>query len=552
MHNGGIGALRRPEAAAPPGFPMRKDGTDTMGTMDAVSRKNFLATAAAAMGLAAVGATAGAAHAGQAKADEAQATGVEAGSGRTWADESDVVVVGAGFGGMVAAARALECGASVTILEASVRTGGTALLCSGILGFGGAEIAVDTLSSSAPMADKSLLQTYVDAWPELTQWLVDADAPIAEVGGNFKFGGEDATAPDGNVAMADWFAQHLEESGATIVYGARAKELVIENGAIAGVKAAVDGGDAFYKADAVVLACGGFMGDDAKKEVFMGVFADQLANRGNPHNVGDGMEMGLQAGAALSKGLSTFYGYHLPWPRTIVSTVEEWDASVGDVEWLAAQQGIMSNIQGWSNACCVVNQEGKRFDDETQRDNIVSESTARQKFARSYVVFDQNVRDTFVGSSKRLGKEKVDVLVESGAELIQADTLEGLADALWTKYRVAPGALLRTVTEYNEACEAGAAAELDVPKSDAEKAVALTTAPFYAIAAVPGVSMCYGGLKIDGASRVIGTDQRVIPGLYALPGVGGGVTYYDSVGVLASICTFAWAAGADAAETATR
>jgi hypothetical protein len=342
-----------------------------------ISRKGFLAVSGVA--------AAGLVPLTQTSASEAKAKPDD--GSHVWDAAADVIVVGAGFGGMVAAAQAMNNGASVAIVEASPRMGGTALLCSGILGFGGSEITMDVLQASAPMADSALLQTYVDSWPELTKWLLDAGAPIAEVGGNYKFGGEDAVAPDGNVAMADWFTGYLEESGAQIYFSTRAIDLVIEEGAIRGIVAInSDGIEMHIGGSKVILACGGFMGDSAKKEVFMGTFADQLANRGNPHNTGDGMEMGLRAGAALSKGLSTYYGYHLPWPHTIVMTAEEWDANVEDVEWLAEQQGIMSNIQGWSGNCILVNQEGKRYEDESQRDSIVSESTTQQKFSRSYVI----------------------------------------------------------------------------------------------------------------------------------------------------------------------
>ena len=469
----------------------------------------------------------------------------------SWDKDTDIVVVGAGFGGMVAAATALEDGAKVIVLESSVRTGGTGLLCSGTLGFGGKDITLENLLEDAPMADPSMLETYAEGWQHLTEWLVEIDAPCEEIDGNFKFD-PDAGSPDGNASFADWLTEYIVSLGGEIMYQTRGNRLITdESGAVVGIAARdAQGANVDIKASKVILACGGFMGNKAMLRQYMGTYADQMANRGNPHNDGAGLNMGLAVGASLSRGLSTFYGYHLAYPFTTVGSIEEWDNGIEDIEWIALQQGLMSNIQGWSGSCCLVNENGKRYDDETQRDNVVSNETAHQKFARAYVILDSAIREKSVGSSKRLGKEKIDLLAASGASIIQADTIEELADSLSSLHGVRKAAFIRTIHEYNEACDKGACGDLDVPKSNGDKAVALASPPYFAIPAVPGVSLCYGGLKVNENSQVIDVNGYAIPGLYANQGVAGGVTYHDSVGVLASICSFAWIAGHHAAQAA--
>lgn len=504
------------------------------------SRRGFLTAAVLGTGALAASSLAGCSGATQ----ESSKTG-------TWDKETDVVVVGAGFGGMVAAATALEDDARVIVLEASVRTGGTGLLCSGTLGFGGKDITLENLLEDAPMADPSMLETYAEGWNRLTKWLVDIDAPCEEIDGNFKFD-PDAGSPDGNASFADWLAEYLVSLGGEILYQTRGNHLIAdESGTVVGIAARdAQGASISIKASKVILACGGFMGNKAMMRQYMGTYADQMANRGNPHNDGAGLSMGLAVGASLSKGLSTFYGYHLAYPFTTVSSVEEWDKGIQDVEWIALQQGLMSNIQGWSGSCCLVNENGMRYDDETQRDNVVSNETVHQKFARAYVILDSAIREKSVGSSKRLGKEKIDVLADSGVSIVQADTIEELAEKLSSLHGVRKAALLRTISAYNEACDAGTCGDLDVPKSNGDKAVALDSPPYFAIPVVPGVSLCYGGLRVNENSQVIDVNGCVIPGLYANQGVAGGATYHDSVGVLASICSFAWIAGHHAAQAA--
>jgi len=58
-------------------------------------------------------------------------------------------------------------------------------------------------------------------------------------------------------------------------------------------------------------------------------------------------------------------------------------------------------------------------------------------------------------------------------------------------------------------------------------ALVLDTAPFEAYAVTCGLTFTFGGLKIDSAARVIDTDGRTIPGLYAAGELVGGLFYFN-------------------------
>ena len=67
----------------------------------------------------------------------AAVSGAEAAPGRRWSQEVDVVVVGAGAAGFVAAIVAREAGASVALLEAQPHIGGHAIISGGNVALGG-------------------------------------------------------------------------------------------------------------------------------------------------------------------------------------------------------------------------------------------------------------------------------------------------------------------------------------------------------------------------------------------------------------------------------
>src|SRR3984885_8140991 len=147
-------------------------GTDAPEKTDGhnLDRRSFLTTGAAVGAVAALPAQAAAAD------------------GITWDREADVVVIGAGAGGLVAAIAAREKGASVMIVEKNFDIGGRAMMSFGGLYIGGRhrpQQAIGTKDTpdlafadwsrpEKPMgrfSDRALVRTWANNNLDLFEWL---------------------------------------------------------------------------------------------------------------------------------------------------------------------------------------------------------------------------------------------------------------------------------------------------------------------------------------------------------------------------------------------
>ena len=87
-----------------------------------------------------------------------------------------------------------------------------------------------------------------------------------------------------------------------------------------------------------------------------------------------------------------------------------------------------------------------------------------------------------------------------------------------------PQRLSDVVGEYNKAIDDGALQKLSPPRRDApNKAWPIKTAPFYAMPICAAITNTMGGIVVDGDARVLDTNDKPIPGLYAAGSTVGGL-----------------------------
>jgi fumarate reductase flavoprotein subunit len=461
--------------------------------------------------------------------------------------EFDLVSIGGGFAGLVAALRGAELGLRTAVLEkgeedrylcSSRWAGGIFHVSYHDVKLPPSELKAAIERATSGETDPELATAIAETCARTVDWLAakGADFTSASPIGWHRWTlapprqavhGQDwqGRGPDRMIAA---LKDRLEQRQGRMFLGTRARALRIEDGRCTGVEASRAGADLTLAARAVVIADGGFPGD---KELFrrhIGPSPERVLQRHAGTAVGDGLRMAEKAGAVLTR-LDRFYGHLL-----------SRDAMHDDGLWPYPQ------IDAVATAAIVVNSSGRRLLDEGLGGISITNDLARLDDPLcATVVCDAPIWDS-AGRAAQIPPNPQ--LVEGGGTLHEADTIEGLA----TLAGLDPAALRATVDAYNDAVRGGRGAEMSPPRS-AKSGVPrpIEVPPFYAIPICAGITNTFGGIAIDGHGRVCRPDGSVIDGLYAAGGCtggleGGGALGY--VGGLIKACVFGLRAGEDAAR----
>lgn len=324
--------------------------------------------------------------------------------------------------------------------------------------------------------------------------------------------------------------------------GHRAVELLIEDGAIAGVVFETADGRKELRAPNVVLATGGFERSPELKRAFLrGPCTHTVAVE---TNTGDGLKMAMRAGAMLGNMREAWWMPMIEIPSSIVATGQQL---------LTYERTLPGAI--------MVNKSGKRFTNEAANYNAFGAAFHEQDTTMGvyrnlpcWLVFDQAWLDKYGFAGGLGGTEKA-----STDWITSSDTLPGLAAQLGI-----PGdALAATVERFN-----ANARELRDPdfkrgwsaqdrwwgdptlRDGTPRASlgALDTPPYYAIEVFSGTLGTKGGPQTDTHARVLDLDGNVIPGLYAAGNAMAspmGMTYGGAGGTLGPAMVFGYLAGRD-------
>ncbi|MFN7086243.1 MAG: FAD-dependent tricarballylate dehydrogenase TcuA [Burkholderiales bacterium] len=489
--------------------------------------------------------------------------------------EHDVIVVGKGNAALCAALSARERGATVLMLEAASEeeSGGNSRFAGGVMRF--AYETVDDLRRVTDLtADEvansdfgtNTREEYLDDLYRLTSYRTDPD--LAEilvdnsletmvwlrskgvrfvpnygrqsgmVGSKRKFFGRlPIEVSGGGAGLVQSLDAAAKKAGIEVLYGTRATALVHDGIRVRGVRAQRDGTAVELRARSVVLASGGFEANPEWRARYLGPGWELAKVRGSRFNVGDGLKMALDIGAAPCGNWS---GCHATgWDRY---APEFGDVNVGD------QFQKHSYIFG-----LLINAHGRRFVDEGRDFHSFTYAqyggeVLKQPGQFAWQVFDAKVKHLLRPEYRIRFVTKV-----------SANTLEELAPQL---EGVDAASFLKTVREYNAAvrtevpfdhtvkdgkCTVG----IEPPKSN--WAQPLDTPPFEAYATTCGITFTFGGLRIDKESgQVLNVHFHRIPGLYCCGEMLGGLFYfnYPSGTGLVSGAVFGRLAGAGAAAAA--
>src|SRR5215218_5073086 len=403
----------------------------------------------------------------------------------------DVVVAGGGLAGLVVALQAAELGARVTLLEKGDRLGGSFLYSSGYIW---SYKDLRTFRKEAPGGDVALQRLILERLETDLGWLEGLGAPaLTRATDNpLSFG-----AQFGAERVVATLSERIVASGGRLLVGTALNGLVQDpEGRIEGVRAVSGEEQRAQRADAVVLASGGFGGNPELVRSYIIGGSGRMRLRANPWSTGDGFLAALEAGALASAGLDEFYGRY----------------------------------------AVAINQNGERYTDEAAdwSETALTQATARQPGLQAWYVLDaaglqERVRDRTV-------EEMVTAARRVGATVLQAENLEELAEKL-AERGVSQENVLHGLSEYNAAVADGRGDKLSPPRS--APATPVRVPPFVAVAVAPTITHTIGGLAVDAGCRVLRrTDGRPLPGLYAAGVEVGGVSTGGYTSGLAAALVF--------------
>jgi tricarballylate dehydrogenase len=467
--------------------------------------------------------------------------------------QCDVLVVGAGNAAFCAALAARDEGASVIVLERAPfeDRGGNSRYTAGAIRFAydGVEdysrVVPDLSAEEKANADfgSYARDAYFDdmarvtqyrAHPDLVEILVNNSLETVvwmrgkgvrfnpsygrqafKVDGKFKFwGGLAAEVTGGGPGLIENLTAAAERHQIRVLYDTRALSLLFDGARIEGARVRRAGKDFDIRAEAVVLASGGFQANAEWRTRYLGPGWDLAKVRGTKYNTGDGIRMALDIGA-MSYG--NWSGCHaVGWDR---NAPETGDLTVGD------------NFQKHSYPLGImVNAKGERFVDE-------GADFRNYTYAKyGHVILSQPGQFAWqIFDAKVLSMLRDEYRIRQVTKA-RADTLEELAGKL---EGVDPKGFLRTMADYNKAVQTDVPFNpaikdgrgtpgLAVPKSN--WANTIDTPPFEAYAVTCGITFTFGGLRIDTDGRVLDAGEAPIPGLYAAGELVGGLFYFNYPG----------------------
>jgi succinate dehydrogenase/fumarate reductase flavoprotein subunit len=324
----------------------------------------------------------------------------------------------------------------------------------------------------------------------------------------------------------------LLDRGVDTLLATRARELVLADGAVRGVRCEREGaGPRIGARRGVVLACGGF---EWNRELVRAHVGYELWPVTPPNNVGDGLLLAMQAGAQLAN-MGSYWGTGAMLDPTVLRDGEP-------VPQFDVARGMPGTL--------IVNQDGRRFVNEAVPYNDFPRAFGtfdplRVDFATrapAWQVFDQRVKEAMPILSIRPGEP-------APAWVAQGRSVRELAERIG----VDPDALEATLRRFNEHAARGQDPDFRRHELGLQRAVPprpLDAPPFYALAIYPGTLGTNGGPRIDRDGRVLRPGGEPVPGLYAAGNTAAnafGWAYPSGGGTLANAMTFGYRAGRHAA-----
>ncbi|MDR1087726.1 MAG: FAD-dependent oxidoreductase [Coriobacteriales bacterium] len=348
---------------------------------------------------------------------------------------------------------------------------------------------------------RALSPTAKWGWEELDEvWREFGDAVSFVKPGDGMFTTDGQTV---NFRIINCLYENAVKNGVEYLFNTHAEQLVGDaaSGITGVIVTAEDGSHVSYTATkGVIMATGDISGNKEMLDAFAPICNRADVSMYTPinGNLGDGLTMGLWAGAAFQKGPAA-------------PMVHQID-----------MEGVLTAI---TMCWLAVNKNGHRYGAEMAIEPIITNSRMNQPGNISWSVFDSNFAtyvqkqfptnyeemlnplDFLTGEPTTI-QDQLDISVETG-HITKAETLDELAQALG----IPVDTFKATVARYNGWADSGTDGDFGVPDRFLTK---IEQGPFYAQPIAATMLVCIFGLHVNDDSQVCTEDDTPIPGLFAV------------------------------------
>ena len=415
----------------------------------------------------------------------------------------DVVVIGAGGAGFSAAITARNAGANVVLLEKMPAVGGNSLIS-------GAEMNVaknwvqpklginddspelhaqDTFKGGDGKGDMKVINVMTHEALDAAKWCRDYLGVRFEDDNLFFFGGHSrkrALIPVGHTGteFIAKFQAKADELGIPVITNMKAEELIKnKDGRVVGVKATMDGSEYTFNAKGgVVLATGGFGANPEMVKKYNPKIDERFKTTDAPGSTGEALYMAERAGAQLVN-----MGY--------IQTYPICDPLSGAIELIADAR---------FDGAIMLNQEGKRFVEELQRRDVLSEAILNQTGQYCWVLWNDNIGK--ISNTVKAHANEYEAFTKQGI-MTTCDDLKCIAD--FTK--IPFDQLQKTVKRVSDMAGKGN----DKDFNHRAGLMDMQQGKYYVIKAVPSTHHTMGGVRINEKAEALTAEGKVIPGLWA-------------------------------------
>ena len=452
--------------------------------------------------------------------------------------ETDIVVVGSGSTGLVAALTAAEGGAKVILLEKMRSMGGVSNFAEGMFGaesdmqrqqyvsYTRDDAFKTIMEYSHWRANARLVRAFVDESAATITWLQQQGVEFDEVTTNVPGGPVvwhilKGPETERGSMMIKTLTERAKEKGVEFWLATQAKKLIKESNKITGIIIEKDGEELKINAKAIIIATGGYANNKEWIKKYTGFdLGVNLFPVGNVDKMGDGIRMAWEIGAA--------------------------DEGMGVLQFirggpvLGVGLSFISPLESASNQPTLrVTQDGERYCDESIIGNFAFDGNAmaRLKGKSVFTIFDESLVNYWMeegtdmgtgriyppGKRLNIGEALKEALETKAPDVYAANSVEELAGEIGLN----PTVLKATVEEYNGFCAKG---HDGLFAKNPKYLRPLKGPKFYALKSNLVFLGTLGGIKINHKMEVVDKKENPIPGLYA-GGMDAGGIYGDSYDV---------------------